>query len=136
MNNNRKVILYIAASLDGYIAKPNDDLKPHAPRAHTIIIERELIGAVIGPGGKVVQEIQRESGATVNIEEKDNKGYISIFATNGDSMNAARKRIEGIVKMPEVGEVYEGKVKNIMEEVSLRVSGIRIPVKDRRQNPS
>ena len=95
------------------IEKPNADLKPHAPRAHTIIIERELIGAVIGPGGKVVQEIQRESGATVNIEEKDNKGYISIFATNGESMNAARKRIEGIVKMPEVGEVYESVVKSI-----------------------
>lgn len=113
LNQAKEGRLHILGKMTEVIAKPNDDLKPHAPRAHTIIIERELIGAVIGPGGKVVQEIQRESGATVNIEEKDNKGYISIFATNGDSMNAARKRIEGIVKMPEVGEVYESVVKSI-----------------------
>jgi polyribonucleotide nucleotidyltransferase len=113
LNQAKAGRLHILGKMTEVIAKPNDDLKPHAPRAHTIIIERELIGAVIGPGGKVVQEIQRESGATVNIEEKDNKGYISIFATNGESMNAARKRIEGIVKMPEVGEVYESVVKSI-----------------------
>ncbi len=113
LNQAKAGRLHILGKMTEVIAKPNEDLKPHAPRAHTIIIERELIGAVIGPGGKVVQEIQRESGATVNIEEKDNKGYISIFATNGDSMNAARKRIEGIVKMPEVGEVYESVVKSI-----------------------
>ena len=113
LNQAKAGRLHILGKMTEVIAKPNDDFKPHAPRAHTIIIERELIGAVIGPGGKVVQEIQRESGATVNIEEKDNKGYISIFATNGDSMNAARKRIEGIVKMPEVGEVYESVVKSI-----------------------
>ncbi|MCP9756997.1 polyribonucleotide nucleotidyltransferase [Lacihabitans sp. CCS-44] len=113
LNQAKAGRLHILGKMTEVIAKPNEDLKPHAPRAHTIIIERELIGAVIGPGGKVVQEIQRESGATVNIEEKDNKGYISIFATNGESMNAARKRIEGIVKMPEVGEVYESVVKSI-----------------------
>lgn len=113
LNQAKAGRLHILGKMTEVISKPNDDLKPHAPRAHTIIIERELIGAVIGPGGKVVQEIQRESGATVNIEEKDNKGYISIFATNGESMNAARKRIEGIVKMPEVGEVYESVVKSI-----------------------
>jgi polyribonucleotide nucleotidyltransferase len=105
--------LHILSKMTEVLDKPKDELKPFAPRAHTIIIDRELIGAVIGPGGKVVQEIQRESGATVNIEEKDNKGYISIFATNGESMSAARKRIEGIVKMPDVGEVYEAKVKSI-----------------------
>jgi polyribonucleotide nucleotidyltransferase len=113
LNQAKDGRLHILDKMTEVINKPNEDLKPHAPRAHTIIIERELIGAVIGPGGKVVQEIQRESGATVNIEEKDNKGYISIFATNGESMNAARKRIEGIVKMPEVGEVYESTVKSI-----------------------
>ncbi|HLO43969.1 MAG TPA: polyribonucleotide nucleotidyltransferase [Leadbetterella sp.] len=113
LNQAKDGRLHILGKMTEVIEKPNADLKPHAPRAHTIIIERELIGAVIGPGGKVVQEIQRESGATVNIEEKDNKGYISIFATNGESMNAARKRIEGIVKMPEVGEVYESVVKSI-----------------------
>jgi polyribonucleotide nucleotidyltransferase len=105
--------LHILSKMTEVLAKPKDDYKPHAPRAHTIIIDREMIGAVIGPGGKVIQEMQRESGATINVEEKDNKGYISIFATNGDSMNMARKRIEGIVKMPDVGEVYEAKVKSI-----------------------
>ncbi len=105
--------LHILSKMNEVLPAPKADLKPFAPRAYTIIIDRELIGAVIGPGGKVVQEIQRDSGATVNIEEKDNKGYISIFATNGESMAMAKSRIEGIVKMPEVGEVYQAKIKSI-----------------------
>jgi polyribonucleotide nucleotidyltransferase len=113
LNQAKDGRLHILGKMTEVLDKPNTDLKPHAPRAHTIIIERELIGAVIGPGGKVVQEIQRESGATVNIEEKDNKGYISIFATDGDSMAKARKRIDAIVKQPDVGEVYEATVKSI-----------------------
>ncbi len=113
LNQAKDGRLHILGKMTEVISQPKEDLKPFAPRAHTIVIERELIGAVIGPGGKVVQEIQRESGATVNIEEKDNKGYISIFATNGESMAMARKRIEGIVKVPEVGEVYDSTVKSI-----------------------
>lgn len=113
LNQAKEGRLHILSKMTEVIAEPKADLKPFAPRAHNIIIDRELIGAVIGPGGKVIQEIQRESGATINIEEKENKGYISIFATNGDSMSIARKRIEGIVKMPDVGEVYEAKVKSI-----------------------
>ncbi len=113
LNQARDGRLHILGIMNAALDKPRPDLKPHAPRAHTIIIDREFIGAIIGPGGKVVQEIQRESGATITIEEKDNKGYVAIFATNGDSMNMARRRVEGIVKMPEVGEVYTAKVKSI-----------------------
>ena len=77
-------------------------------------IEKELIGAVIGPGGKIIQEIQNESGATVVIEEVDGKGIISVFAIDGDSMADAIRRIKNIVAQPEVGETYKGKVKSIM----------------------
>ena len=96
------------------LSESRADLKPHAPRSFTMKIEKELIGAVIGPGGKIIQEIQNESGATVVIEEIDNQGVISVFATDGDSMDDAIRRIKNIVAQPEVGEVYEGKVKSIM----------------------
>ncbi len=89
-------------------------MKPHTPRSFNINIPKELIGAVIGPGGKVIQEIQKDTGATIVIEEKDNVGKINIFSNNQDSMNAAISRIKGIVAQPEIGEVYTGKVKNIM----------------------
>ena len=93
-------------------AKP--DLKPHAPRAVTIVIEKELIGAVIGPGGKVVQDIQKTTGATIVIEEVANKGIVNIFANNQQVMDAAVKRVKAIVAVPEVGETYSGIVKSIM----------------------
>jgi polyribonucleotide nucleotidyltransferase len=96
------------------IQAPKADLKPHAPRAHTIYIEKEMIGAVIGPGGKVVQDIQNTTGATVVIEEKDKRGIVSIFATNQAAMDGAMKRINAIVAVPEVGATYDGIVKSIM----------------------
>lgn len=96
------------------LSSTRPDLKPHAPRAHQVIIEKEMIGAIIGPGGKVVQDIQNTTGATVVIEEVNNKGVISVFATSKDAMDAALKRINGIVAIPEIGEVYEGKVKSIV----------------------
>jgi len=96
------------------LAEPRADLKPHTPRAETVIIEKDMIGAVIGPGGKVVQDIQNTTGATVVIEEVNNKGIVNVFANNKDVMEAALKRIRGIVAIPEVGEVYDGKVKSIM----------------------
>ncbi len=96
------------------MSESRGDLKPHAPRSHTMTIEKELIGAVIGPGGKIIQEIQNESGATVVIEEIDNKGVINVFATDGKAMEDALRRIKNIVAQPEVGEVYVGKVKSIM----------------------
>jgi polyribonucleotide nucleotidyltransferase len=94
------------------VSKP--DLKPHAPRAVTIVIDKELIGAVIGPGGKVVQDIQKTTGATVVIEEVKEKGIVNIFATNQQVMDAAVKRVKAIVAIPEVGETYDGIVKSIM----------------------
>ncbi len=105
--------IHILNKMKEAIATSRPDLKPHAPRAHTIVIEKEFIGAVIGPGGKVVQEIQRETGATITIEEKDNKGYVSIFSANGESMDKAKRRVMAIVATPEVGEVYDAKVKSI-----------------------
>ena len=106
--------LHILNEMKKSLQAPRPDLKPHAPRAHTIFIEKELIGAVIGPGGKVIQDIQNTTGATVVIEEKDKRGIVSIFATNQTAMDGALKRINAIVAMPEVGTVYDGVVKSIM----------------------
>ncbi|MEY3451884.1 MAG: polyribonucleotide nucleotidyltransferase, partial [Bacteroidota bacterium] len=105
--------LHILAEMAKTIAAPNVDLKPHAPRSVVIKIEREMIGAVIGPGGKIIQDIQKTSGATVVIEEVNNMGVVSIFATTKESMDIAVQRIKDIVMVPEIGEVYEGKVKAI-----------------------
>lgn len=107
--------LHILNEMKKTITKPNTDLKPHAPRAVTITIDKDQIGAVIGPGGKVVQDIQATSGATVVIEEVGNKGVVSVFATSKESMDKAVGRIKGIVAIPEVGEVYTGKVKSIVQ---------------------
>ncbi len=96
------------------LAAPRDEMKENAPRLVQINIERDQIGAVIGPGGKIVQEIQRESGATVTIEETDKGGLVSVFAANKESLDEAVRRIKAIVAVPEIGEVYEGKVKAIM----------------------
>ena len=106
--------LHILKEISGTLAAPRPELKPHTPRAFNITIPKELIGAVIGPGGKVIQEIQKDTGATIVIEEKDNVGKINIFSNNEDSMNSAISRIRGIVAQPEIGETYTGKVKNIM----------------------
>jgi polyribonucleotide nucleotidyltransferase len=89
-------------------------MKPHAPRIVQINIDREFIGAVIGPGGKIIQEIQRETGATINIEEVNDRGEIKIFSANKESIDKATAWIKGIVAIPEVGETYEGTVKSIM----------------------
>lgn len=106
--------LHILKEMSKSIGQPRPDLKPHAPRAFTMTIDKEMIGAVIGPGGKIIQDIQNTSGATVVIEEKDKKGHVSVFATNQESMEAALKRIRAIVAVPEVGAVYDGVVKSIM----------------------
>ncbi|MEJ6979948.1 polyribonucleotide nucleotidyltransferase [Pedobacter sp. P351] len=106
--------LHILNEMKKTISEPRAELKPHAPRLEMLRIDKEFIGAVIGPGGKVIQEMQRETGATITIEEKDNQGVISIFAPGKDAIDAAVKRIKNIVAKPEVGEIYEGKVKSIM----------------------
>ncbi|MBD2754477.1 polyribonucleotide nucleotidyltransferase [Spirosoma validum] len=105
--------LHILGEMQKGIADVRSDLKPHAPRAMVIKIDTNQIGAVIGPGGKVVQDIQKDSGAVVNIDEHDNAGWVSIFATSKESMDKAVSRVKGIVAVPEVGETYVGKVKTI-----------------------
>ena len=92
-----------------------EEVKPHAPRMVKLIIDKEYIGAVIGPGGKVIQEIQRETGATVNIEEVGNQGEVSIFSPQKESLEKAVAWIQGLVATPVVGETYEGTVKSIKE---------------------
>ncbi|MBS1533202.1 MAG: polyribonucleotide nucleotidyltransferase [Bacteroidetes bacterium] len=106
--------LHILNELKKTISEPRADYKPHAPRIITLKIDKEYIGAVIGPGGKIIQEMQRETGATINIEEKDNQGIVQVFADNKASIDAAVARIKAIAAKPEVGEIYEGKVKSIM----------------------
>lgn len=106
--------LHILNEITKTLDAPRPDLKPHAPRSFNMSIPKELIGAVIGPGGKVIQEIQKDTGATIVIEEKDNMGKINIFSNNQVSMDGAISRIKAIVAQPEIGEVYTGKVKNIM----------------------
>jgi polyribonucleotide nucleotidyltransferase len=90
---------------------PRGDVKSFAPRSKNLIIEKELIGAVIGPGGKIIQEIQNTTGATIIIEEKDEKGHVNIFATSSEAMTEAYDWIRRIVAVPEVGETYTGIVK-------------------------
>ena len=90
------------------------ELKPHAPRIETMTIGKEFIGAVIGPGGKIIQGIQEKTGAVITIEEVDGFGKIEISGTNKDTIDAAIRAIKGIVAVPEVGEVYEGKISSIM----------------------
>ncbi len=106
--------LHILNEMKKTIAAPREDYKPHAPRIVTLKIDKEFIGAVIGPGGKIIQEMQRETGATIAIEEKDNLGIVQIFADNKEAIDKAVSRIKAIASKPEVGEIYEGKVKTIM----------------------
>ncbi|MER2998183.1 polyribonucleotide nucleotidyltransferase [Pontibacter populi] len=105
--------LHILNEMSKTLSSPNADYKPHTPRSFNMIIDKEFIGAVIGPGGKVIQQIQKDTGATIIIEEKNEKGHVNIFASDQDSMNSAVSKIRAIVAQPEIGEVYIGKVKSI-----------------------
>jgi len=95
------------------IAEPREELSPFAPRLTQFTIDAEFIGAVIGPGGKVIQGIQRDTNTSVEIEEKEGLGHITVAATNGEDARAAVQIIQAIVAVPEPGEVYEGTVRNI-----------------------
>ena len=114
MEQARQGRLHILDAMYACMPVHRADYKPQTPRIHQMIIDKEFIGAVIGPGGKIIQEMQRETGTTINIEEVGNTGVIKIFSTNGDGMAAAVARIKGIVMVPEVGEEYEAVVKSIM----------------------
>jgi len=106
--------LHILNEMNKALDAPREDLKPNAPRCTILLIEKDMIGAVIGPGGKVVQEIQKETGATVIIEEIEENGKVSIFSSDKDSMEDALGRIKNIVAVPEIGETYTGIVKSVV----------------------
>ena len=114
LDQAKEARLHILGEMAKTISAPREDYKPHAPRIIQILIDKEFIGAVIGPGGKIIQEMQRETGATISIEEVENKGVVQIFADNKEAIDAALARIKAIVAKPEIGEIYEGKVKSIM----------------------
>ncbi len=106
--------LHILGEMEKTITKAREDYKPHAPRIVQLVIAKEFIGAVIGPGGKIIQEMQRETGTTISIEEKDGKGIIDVFSDNKEGIDKAVARIKAITSVPEIGEEYEGKVTSIM----------------------
>ena len=115
LSQAKKGRLHILDAMYECMPAARADVKPHAPRMVKLIIDKEFIGAVIGPGGKIIQEMQRTTGATINIEEVDNHGEVSIFSANKDSLDAAVRWINGIVAVPEIGDVYDGVVKGIKE---------------------
>jgi len=115
LSQARKGRLHILDAMYECTPAARADVKPHAPRMVKIIIDKEFIGAVIGPGGKIIQEMQRTTGATINIEEVGNHGEVSIFSANKESLDAAVRWINGIVAVPEIGDEYEGVVKGVKE---------------------
>lgn len=106
--------LHILDAMYKCIPEARSEVKPHAPRMIKMFIDREFIGAVIGPGGKVIQEMQRVTGTTINIEEVNNMGEVSVFGVNKEGVAKAEAWIKGIVAVPVVGDVYEATVKSIM----------------------
>ncbi len=107
--------LHILNLINNAIPEPRQDYKAHVPRIVTMLIPKELIGAVIGPGGKIIQGIQEESGATVSIDEIEEGGHIEVAAPNRDAIDKALAMINAIVELPEEGKVYDGTVRSIMD---------------------
>lgn len=106
--------LHILNEILKTIDQPREDLKPYAPRVVKITIPKDTIGALIGPGGKIIQEIQASTNTTIIIEEVDNEGKVEVVATNKEDIDAALARIKGVVAVPEIGEIYKGKIKSIV----------------------
>lgn len=115
LNQAREGRLHILDIINQTIPAPREDYKPHVPRIVTMLIPKELIGAVIGPGGKVIQGIQEASGATVSIDEIEDGGYIEVAAANKPAIDKALEMINAIVELPEEGKVYKGKVRSILD---------------------
>jgi polyribonucleotide nucleotidyltransferase len=107
--------LHILDIMTQVISEPRPELKPHAPRIEMLTIPKEMIGALIGPGGKVIQEIQRVTGATIIVEEIDGHGDVNIFGENAEVIHAALDWVKKIVTVPEIGQIYKGKVKTIVQ---------------------
>lgn len=110
----RKGRLHILDAMYECVPAHRTEVKPHAPRMQKLFVDKEFIGAIIGPQGKIIQEIQRETGTTINIEEVGNQGEVSVFSPAKEGLDRAVAWIKGIVAIPEVGEEYESKVKSIM----------------------
>jgi polyribonucleotide nucleotidyltransferase len=106
--------LHILGEMAKTITEPRADYKDNVPRIEKMMVDKEFIGAIIGPGGKVIQEMQKETGTVITIQEEGNYGVIDIVSSDKQSIEAAKERIRGIVAVPEVGEVYLGTVKNIV----------------------
>jgi polyribonucleotide nucleotidyltransferase len=115
LDQARRGRLFILDAMYECIPEHRSDVKPHAPRMEKLIIDSEFIGAVIGPGGKIIQEIQKTTGATINITEVGKTGEVSIFSANKESLDQAVAWVKSIVAVPEIGDVYEGTVKGIKE---------------------
>jgi polyribonucleotide nucleotidyltransferase len=115
LNAAKTARLELLDKMNNVIAEPREELKPHVPRMIRVEIPGEMIGAVIGPGGKVVQEMQKTTGATITIDEVDDKGIVTISSPDKDSVEAAREQVERITEVPEVGKTYTGKVVNIRD---------------------
>ena len=115
LNQAKAGRLHILDIMSQTIAEPRPELKPHAPRIEMLTIPKEMIGALIGPGGKVIQEIQRVTGATIIVEEVDGHGDVNIFGENAEVIRAALDWVKKIVTVPEIGQVYKGKVKTIVQ---------------------
>ena len=114
LNQAKEGRMHILGKMLETIDEPRTELKDHAPRIETMTIPKEFIGAIIGPGGKIIQGMQEDTGATITIEETDGVGRIEIAGTNKKSIDDAMRIIKGIVAVPEVGEIYKGKVRSIM----------------------
>jgi polyribonucleotide nucleotidyltransferase len=106
--------MHILGKITETMAEPREDYKPHAPRIVSIRIPKDMIGAVIGPGGKIIQEIQASTGTVISIEEQGNEGIVQIAASNKEAIDKGLARVKAIVAIPEVGEIYQGKVKSIV----------------------
>ncbi len=106
--------LHILDKMVETIPEPRIDLKPHAPRIEQIKIPKDMIGAIIGPGGKIIQDIQAKSNTTIVVEEIENFGYVDVFADNKESIDTAMRMIKTIIAVPEPGSVYKGKIKSIV----------------------
>lgn len=114
MEQAKRGRLHILDAMYECMPAHREDLKPQTPRIEQLIIDREFIGAVIGPGGKIIQEIQRETGTEINIEEVGETGVVKVFSSNADSLRKAMNWIKGIVAVPEIGETYDSVVKSVM----------------------
>jgi polyribonucleotide nucleotidyltransferase len=107
--------MHILDAMYNTLPQHREEVKPHAPRMEKLIIDGEFIGAVIGPGGKIIQEIQKSTGATINITEVGKTGEVSIFSADKESLDQAVAWVKSIVMVPEIGDTYEATVKSIKE---------------------